>query len=139
MLLVSGGGSESGTSAQAYEDQVRATDTTLTREVREVAAREAQGGSLDARVERNIQVRDAVRRAAARLSALKPPAKVARDHAVLVDGYRLLVEEYDDAIRAAQHGDAAALARVDRRFANGQSASAQQVHRASARIEAALT
>ena len=70
---------------------------------------------------------------------LAPAAKVARDHAVLVDGYRLLVEEYDDAIRAAQHGDAAALARVDRRFANGQSASAQQVHRASARIEAALT
>jgi hypothetical protein len=50
-----------------------------------------------------------------------------------------VVAAYDDAIRAAQHGDAAALARVDCRFANGQSASAQQVHRASARIEAALT
>jgi len=44
----------------------------------------------------------------------------------------------DDAIRTAQRGDAAALARVDRRFANGQPASAQQVHRASARVEAAL-
>jgi hypothetical protein len=51
----------------------------------------------------------------------------------------LQVEEYDDAIRTAQPGDAAALARVDRRFANGQPASAQQVHRASARVEAALT
>jgi len=44
----------------------------------------------------------------------------------------------DDAIRTAQPGDAAALARVDRRFANRQPASAQQVHRASARVEAAL-
>ena len=140
ILLVSGGGSDGGgAGAQAYEDQVRASDTTLTREVGEVAAREARGGSLDARIERNIQARDAVRRAADRLAAVKPPASVARDHAVLVDGYRLLVEEYDDAIRAARAGDAAALDRVDRRFANGQSASARQVHRASARIEASLT
>jgi hypothetical protein len=135
VLLTSG---DSGPSASAYERQVAASDATLEREVAAVAKRDAQGGSLDARIERNIQVRDAIRRGTQRLEAVKPPHAVARDHAVLVDGYRLLVEELDDAIGAARHGDAAALERVDRRFANGQSASARQVNRATRRIEAAL-
>jgi hypothetical protein len=137
IVLLAGGGDDHA-HAGAYERAVRDSDTTLTREVEAVAKRDAQGGSLDARIERNIQVRDATERAATRLEHIKAPESVARDHAVLVDGYRLLVDEYDDAITAARHGDGAALTRVERRFVDNKSASAQQIHRASARIEAAL-
>ena len=83
-------------------------------------------------------MRDAVARSAARLEKIKPPAAVAADHAVLVDGYQLAAEEYADAIKAAQGGDRAALDSIDKSFQTSSSPAAQQIRRASERIEARL-
>jgi serine/threonine-protein kinase len=136
VALATGGGSTH--AASAYEHQVNANDVTLEREVGAVVARDKQGGSLDARIERHIQVRDAIERSAGRLEKLKPPAKVAADHAVLVDGYQLAAQEYADAIKAAQGGDATALRSIDKSFETSSSPAAQQIRRASQRIEARL-
>ena len=138
LFVAVGGGGDDAAQAGAYEQAVRASQTTLVKEGDAVVARGGAGGSPEAAIERFISFKEAVARNADRLEQLTPPAGVASDHAVMVDGYRLLEDEVGDAIVAAQAGDPAALKRLETRISDSTSASVRQIERASKAIEAKL-
>jgi len=138
LFVVVGGGGEDAKQAGAYEKSVRASQTTLVKEGDAMVARGGAGGSPEAAIERFISFKESVARNADRLGGLTPPASVASDHAVMVDGYRLLEREIGDAIVAAQAGDPAALKRLEARIDDSTAASVRQIERASKAIQAKL-
>ena len=151
IALIAGGGNDDGGAAdrptttavdsvdkRALSEYAAATDAsveTLQSEAEQLKKRGGPNGKPDAVIERSFSLRDAVRRNARRLAALHPPQVVARDHALLVDGFELLADEADDAIVAAQNGDIDALRRFDRRVQAAKSASSRQIERAAAAIQ----
>lgn len=82
--------------------------------------------------------RDAAKRSANELAALRPPPFVARPHRQLIHGLRALAVDIEGAIRAARRGQRRRLRALGRRFAAGRLRSLREITRAGRAIDARL-
>jgi len=82
--------------------------------------------------------RDAAKRSANELAALRPPPFVARPHRQLIHGLRALAVDIEGAIRAARRGQRRRLRALGRRFAAGRLRSLREITGAGRAIDARL-